>query len=77
MIACGVTQTPRCDDLREKSFDDLLYFYCLNLEMIISFHKKNNPKIVRIYPVSEILIFIRVLRMKVTSRELKNSKLCL
>jgi hypothetical protein len=41
LITCGVYQTDRCEDITQKSFDDLLFFYCLNLEMIISSHKRN------------------------------------
>lgn len=45
MVSVGQLETPKCADLTHISFDDLLFFYCLNLEMIIQFHSRN-PHIV-------------------------------
>lgn len=37
----GILSTPRCANVAEKSFDDLLFFYCLSLEMIMDFFLEN------------------------------------
>ena len=37
LLKHGILTTERCLDVENKNFDDLLFFYCLSLEMIIDF----------------------------------------